>query len=188
MRLTKAFIAGLATMLLVGCGSAVYTIDTVNAPVLGDPGAPHVLVVYSDFECPFCKRTAFRLKRFIADHPDRVRLYFKHYPLRQHRFAMKAAIAAEAARRQNKFWQMHDLIFANADNLDEGTFERLASEIRLDIEQFRKDMESPAVKRQVTADRDEGEALGLWGTPFFVLDGKPYDGSVETLIERLKRE
>jgi protein-disulfide isomerase len=123
----------------------------------------------------------------VGDHPDRAAIYFKHYPLTQHRFAKKAARAAEAARLQGRFWEMHDQLFSHQGGLNDGIFSALAEEIGLDVVKFEQDMGSKEVRSKIASDREEGETLGLWGTPFFVLDGAPFNGSLEALFLRLKQ-
>jgi protein-disulfide isomerase len=177
-----------ASLCLAGaCGSVHQRIDVEETPVMGDRHAPHVLVVYSDFECPYCKRTARALRRFVDVHPDRAVVYFKYFPLRQHIHSQRAAQAAEAARLQGKFWEMHDLIFSHAGGLDREIFVTFAADIGLDVDQFQKDWMSKAVLDRIASDRAEGDALGLWGTPFFILDGTPFNGRLEELLERMKQ-
>jgi protein-disulfide isomerase len=173
-------------VLLFGCGSVGQRLDTVKTPMMGDSSAPHVLVVFSDFECPFCKSAARSLKALSKAHPRNAAIYFKHFPLPQHRMAEKAAFAAEAAHRQGKFWQMHDMIFAHAGRLTPGIFEGFARKLELDVVKFNTDMTHPDVAERVAADKREGERLGLLGTPFFVLDGRPFDGRFSDLLEQLK--
>lgn len=178
----------LALFWFVGCGPTIQSIDVGQTPVMGDVDASHVLVVFSDFECPFCKHAAFTLKHFSDQNPKSAAIYFKHFPLRQHRMAHQAALAAEAARRQGKFWEMHDIIFEHADQLERDEFKQFAMDIGLDVDKFVKDIEHPEVAARIAADRQEGEDLGLLGTPFFVLDGKPFDGRMSELLARLKSE
>ena len=178
---------GFLVWLIAACGSVVYTVPVADAPMMGDKGAPHQLAVYSDFECPFCKRTAAALKEFAMTHPKRAAIYFKHYPLRQHPHSMRAARAAEAAHLQGKFWEMHDLIFAHQGGLNDGIFIQLAEQLGLDVAKFEADMKSETASARVASDMSEAEAIGLWGTPFFVLDGAPFNGRLSELLSRLQR-
>lgn len=188
MGFIRAYPFLLAVYLATGCGSTTQAISVGQTPVMGDVHASHVLVVFSDFQCPFCKSVAFTLKRFTDQNPKSVAIYFKHFPLRRHRMAYHAALAAEAARRQGKFWEMHDMIFAHADQLEMDKFEQFAVNIGLDIQKFIEDINRPEVAARIAADRQEGEELGLLGTPFLVLDGKPFDGRISELLARLKSE
>ena len=171
---------------LWGCGAARTVIHTADTPMMGEKSAPHVLVVYSDFQCPFCKQAAMMLQQFVARHPKDAAIYFKHFPLRQHPMAYRAALAAQAANLQGQFWPMHDLIFANAGGLTPHRFVQFAKTIGLDVEKFNVDIESDAVVARIAADKQEGEDLGLQGTPFFVLDGKPFDGRMSALLTKLE--
>ena len=148
-----------------------------EAPRLGPEGAPTEIVVYSDFQCGFCKRAAAELNRLHTRYPARLEVRFKHFPIEYHEQATNAARAAEAARLQGKFWEMHDLLFANAGGLDEKIYTVLARRIGLDVTKFEKDLASPEVAARVAADKAEGEAIGVDGTPFFVVNKRPFYGS-----------
>jgi protein-disulfide isomerase len=179
-------IRALAVAVLVGLAAAACgkysTIDLREAPRLGPEGARTEIVVYSDFQCGFCKRAASELNRLHAKHPGRLEVRFKHYPIEYHEQATNAAQAAEAARLQGKFWEMHDLLFANAGNLGrEGIYSELAKRLGLDLEKFEKDRASPEVAAHVAADRAEGDAIGVDGTPFFLVDKRPFYGSYSDL-------
>lgn len=184
MKSTTLAVAVLAVLAASACGK-YSTIDLREAPLLGPNGAPTEIVVYSDFQCGFCKRAASELTRLHAKYPARLEVRFKHYPLEYHEQATNAAHAAEAARLQGKFWEMHDLLFANAGNLGkEGIYAELAARIGLDVARFEKEFASPATKAHVAADRAEGDAIGVDGTPFFLVNKRPFYGSYADL-ERL---
>jgi protein-disulfide isomerase len=168
-----ALLLGLAA---ASCGK-YSTIDLREAPRLGPEGAPTEIIVYSDFQCGFCKRAASELKRLHAKYPARLEVRYKHYPLAYHEQAMHAALAAEAARLQGKFWEMHDLLFANAGSLDDKIYAELAGRIGLDVARFEHDFAAPETKAHVEADKAEGDAIGVDGTPFFVINKRPFYGS-----------
>jgi protein-disulfide isomerase len=102
---------------------------------------------------------------------------YKHYPLPYHEQATNAALAAEAARLQGKFWEMHDLLFANSGRLDDKIYAELAGRIGLDVARFAKDFAAPETAAHVNADKAEGDAIGVDGTPFFVINKRPFYGS-----------
>ena len=169
------------------CGARTYSIAINDTAEAGTKGAPFEVVVYSDFQCPYCRAAAMAFNAFLEKNPTQLHLYFKHFPLRQHPFAEKAAAAAEAARLQGKFWQMHDLIFNNQTSLSDESFMEYAGMLGLDVERFHKDMRSDAVAARIASDRAEGEALGLDGTPFLVVNGARYNGSFYDLIQDIAR-
>ena len=97
----------------VSCSSAPAPrqISISTAPMLGQDGARTELIIFSDFQCAFCKKAAREIHRLLRVHPNKLKVYFKYYPLSYHPYGQKAAQAAEAAKRQGKFWEMHDIMF-----------------------------------------------------------------------------
>jgi protein-disulfide isomerase len=135
------------------------------------------VVAFSDFQCPFCARVNPTLAKLLADYPGKVRVAFKHMPLRIHPDAPAAHAAAEAAGRQGKFWEMHDKIFANQRELTPEKFKQYAAELNLDAALFEKDSADPAIKAKIDADLKEAEKLGVAGTPAFFINGKYLSGA-----------
>ena len=122
-----------------------------------------------------------------------MRIVFKHMPLSIHPKAPAAHAAAEAAHRQGKFWEMHDKIFENQREMSPEKYVGYATEIGLDVEQFKRDVVDADVNRKVDADAKEAAALGVTGTPAFFINGKflsgarPFDAFKEIIDEELKR-
>ena len=104
-------------------------------------------------------------------------MVFKNQPLPFHPNAMPAAKAAMAANEQGKFWQMHDLLFANQRDLGEPAYEKYAQQLGLNLEKFKADMASPKVADEIAADSKEGQSLGANGTPTFFIDGRELVGA-----------
>jgi protein-disulfide isomerase len=181
-----ALAALLAAALLVGCPQNKVAVDLRDAARRGPAGAPYEVVVFSDFQCPFCKRAAAELRRIHVGKPGRVAIYFKHFPLEYHPEALSAARAAEAARLQGRFWEMHDLLFEHARELHPGIYAAMAEKLGLDVARFEADMSSFAVQNRVAADIAEGDALGVDGVPFFLLNRVPFRGSYADLAEELE--
>jgi len=152
---------------------------------MGSNDAPNEIVVFSDFQCPFCKKAAVEMKRLSKKYPNKFRLYFKHFPLSYHAQSQKAARAAEAARIQGKFWQMHDLLFEYAQELNDKIYLKLAAKLKLDTEKFSRDFESFKTVNRISADRAEGEILGVDGTPYFIINGTPLTGSYTKIEQKL---
>jgi protein-disulfide isomerase len=144
----------------------------------GSSKAQVTIVEFSDFQCPFCSRVLPTLDRLIKEYPDKIRVFFKHNPLPFHSDAPLAAQAAVAAEAQGKFWQMHDILFKNQQNIKRPDLEKYAKEIGLDVEKFKKDIDSPATKKRVDDDTELGKKLGVQGTPNFFINGRPLRGAV----------
>ena len=146
-------------------------------PALG-PRSPVVTVVeFSDFQCPFCSRAVGTLKDVEQAHPAEVRIVFKHLPLPFHPNAVPAALAAEAAREQGKFWEMHDKLFANGQSLSGPAYEALAKEIGLDMGRFQAAVAAPSTRKRVEEDLAIASAVGVTGTPTFVVNGEVVVGA-----------
>lgn len=105
-----------------------------------------------------------------------MRFVYKNYPLPFHKNAMPAAKAAVAAGKQGKFWEMHDKIFENSRTLNDDFYAKAAGEIGLDVEKFKKDMESPEVKKIIDDEMKEARVAGVRGTPTIFINGKKPQG------------
>jgi len=161
--------------------AARVTIDKLNlarAPVRGQAQAPVTIIEFSDLQCPFCARVTPTLRELMKQYPDQVRWVFKSFPLGFHADSPLAHAAALAAQRQGKFWEMHDLIFANQRNLKRDNLLAEAVSLNLDMDKFRADLDSADVKQQLEADKKEGEGLGVNGTPAFYINGKSFSGAM----------
>ena len=171
-----------------------YSVNTKGSPRRGPEKAQLEVVEFSDFQCPFCSRVNPTLNQINEEYGDQVAIVFKHLPLRMHSKAPAAHAAAEAAHRQGKFWEMHDLIFANQRELTQQKYEEYAQQIGLDMDRFRKDAASPAVKKKVDADAAEAARLGVTGTPGFFVNGrfvsgaKPFESFKQLIDEELKEK
>lgn len=153
-------------------------IATGSSPKRGPQGAKITIVEFSDFECPYCAKAVVEITALMAAFPHDVKLVFKQFPLDMHPHALMAAEAALAANDQGKFWEMHDVLFANARNLSQQSIFALAKGLGLDMIRFTRDMESGRFRKVVEADVAEGDKLGVYGTPSLFIDGKPYHGPV----------
>ena len=171
---------------LAGCPQNKVAVDLRNATRLGPEGAPYEIVVFSDFQCPFCKRAADELKRIHIAKPGRVKIYFKHCPLEYHPQSVNAALAAEAARLQGKFWEMHDLLFEYSAELHDGIYPAMAEKLGIDVARFEQDMASFEVQNRVAADVAESDVLGVDAVPYFLLNRVPYRGTYSDLTEELE--
>ena len=138
------------------------------------------IVEYADFECPYCGRAFAALKQISAALAGDVRVAFRNFPLTHlHAHALAAAQAAEAAAIQGRFWDMHDLLFAHQDALDDLALARYAQSLGLDLDRFAEDFESGAVLSRIESDVRSGSRIGVRGTPTFFVNGERYEGSSE---------
>jgi protein-disulfide isomerase len=138
--------------------------------------SPVVLEEYGDYQCPPCGQLYPELKQIEHEYGDQVQIVFHHFPLTKiHKNAMAAAHAAEAARNQNRFWEMHDRLYRNqkewVDQEDpRPIFLSYARQLNLKVEQFTSDMDSNLVDQRISADIQRGTAAGVTGTPTVFID------------------
>jgi protein-disulfide isomerase len=137
------------------------------------------IVVYSDFQCPFCAQFAPSARALQSDGVDGMKttVTFKNFPLSIHPNAQLAHQAGMAAKEQGKFWEMHDLLFGNQHRVERADLIGYAQKIGLDIRRFERDMDSDRVKQVIAADVADGAKVGVTGTPSFLINGKIYSGS-----------
>ena len=139
--------------------------------------SPVVLEEYGDYQCPPCGALYPILKQIEAEYGNQLKIVFHHFPLaKMHKNAMMAARAAEAARNQNKFWEMHDRLYRTQNDwkdLDDPrpTFIQYARELGMNADRFARDLDSPEVEQRITDDMQKGTGLGVTGTPTVFIDG-----------------
>ena len=147
-------------------------IDITGAPVRGKADAPVTLVVFSDFECPWCAKLEPLLAQLLAANADTVRVVFKHLPLPMHPQAEPAALAAIAAQRQGKFWEMHDALFA-VQQWTPAAVTETATRIKLDMTRFQADLNSQETRMQLAKDKADAQAAEVAATPSVFVNGRP---------------
>ncbi len=152
-------------------------VDIGNAPTYGSKNAKVKIVVFSDFECPFCGRVNPSIEEAKKTYGDKISVSFKQFPLPFHPNAKPAAIASLAAHRQGKFWEMHDKLFANQKALKPADLESYATDLGLDMAKFKKDMADPVLAKQVDADMAAGQKIGVRGTPASFVNGIMVSGA-----------
>ena len=138
------------------------------------------LVEFADYECPACGAMYPVLKQLLNQYPGELNLIYRNFPIPGHLNEMPAALAAEAAGRQGKFWEMHDLIFESQQkwvDLQDPTsyFASIAQSLGLDMVKFGKDLADPTLKQRITDDAADADKLGVTGTPTMFLNGKKLD-------------
>ena len=164
-----------------------------GTPVKGAPNAPVTIIEYTDFQCPYCSRGAKTIEQILKKYEGKVRVAFKNLPLEMHKQALPAAKAALAAHKQGKFWPYHDLLFANARELDDAMLVKFAKDLSLNIEQFNRDRQSDEIAKQVEADKAQAAKLNFRSTPMFIANGVIIKGAQQPrhfsmVIERLLKE
>ena len=158
--------------------------------VLGGAHAPVTIVEYGDFECPNCRQAAPAVKLILEHFPGKVRLVWRHFPLEGvHPHALNAALAAEAAGAQGRFWPMHDVLFENQAHLKTNHLRGYARRLELDAARFEADMEGQVYLQRVREQAESGEKSGARGTPTFFVNGSIQDVSfgLQALRERVAK-
>jgi protein-disulfide isomerase len=150
-----------------------YDIPAGNSPTKGPADAPITIIEFSDYQCPFCSKAEPLVKEALDAYPTKARVVFKHFPLTSiHPNAMPAALAAAAAQKQGKFWEMHEKLFANQRELSPEQIKKYAAEVGLDVAKFEADSQSDEVKQQVQQDMQLAQKVGVRGTPTIFVNGK----------------
>ena len=165
-----------------GSDNLAITVSAINDDenIKGDKEALATLIEYSDFQCPACGSYYPIVKKVSEDLSAKVRFAYRHFPLPQHKNAKLAATVAEAAGKQGKFWEMHDLIFQNQSDWSEDKnaailFAKYAQDIGLDLARFQTDIASDDIKAKIENDYKSGVKAGVNSTPSFFLNGKKMD-------------
>ncbi len=148
--------------------------------IQGNKNAAIELVEYGDYQCPHCGRAYPIIKSIQEKMGDKLKFVFRNFPLAEvHPNATNAAVAAEAAALQGKFWEMHDIIFEHQEHLGDSHLVKYAARIGLDVAKFTVDFETPAVLDKVEGDFESGALSGVNGTPTFFINGERYNRSWE---------
>ncbi len=157
--------------------SKLYDVPVGDSPTRGPDTAKVTIVVACDFECGYCRRVQPTLQRVRETYGNSVRLVFKHNPIPFHKDAMNAALASEAAHKQDEFWPMHDLLLNHQEQLGAERYLEFAQQLGLDLSRFETDMKSPALRQRVEADRRLVRSIGGQGTPSFWVNGRFFNGA-----------
>ena len=190
-------IVGVVALLAIGSGTLFYrSKKAANPPLtitktetensgevvhtLGPDHAAVTLEEFGDYQCPPCGHLSEPINKLQKQY--NLKVIFRNFPLAAHRWAKDAAYAAEAAGRQGKFWQMHDLLFREqpvwSQSMDaRALFQAYAGMLQLDISKFRQDMDDPEILRQVEIDQHRGAAIGVKTTPTIFLNNQAVPGS-----------
>jgi protein-disulfide isomerase len=155
-------------------------LTNTNDHIQGFPEATIELIQYGDFQDPGCVRAYPIIKMLQQNFGKSLRFVFRHFPLSdRHEYALPAAIATEAAARQDKFWEMHDLIFEKQPYLNEYALLEFGMQLRLKLPAFKKDLLDPVIAEKVKAHFDSGIRYGVQQTPCFFINGEKFCGELD---------
>ena len=146
-------------------------------PVLGKKDAKVTIVIFSDFECPFCGKLVPTMDQIKKEYGEDVRFVFKQHPLSFHKKARLAAAASLAANEQGKFWEYHDLLFENRKAMDRADLIRYAEQLGLDVAVFEKSMDAPDKEASIKEDMLAAQKIGVRGTPHSFVNGRRIKGA-----------
>lgn len=148
--------------------------------ITGNTKGTVTLVEYGDFQCPSCGEAYPIVKEILKRKGDILKFIFRNFPLYQiHPNALHAAYATESAGKQNKFWEMHDILLENQEHLEDKDLQQYAKDLSLDINQFTKDMKSDEIAKKVEEDINGAIKSGVNATPTFFVNGISFDKSTE---------
>ena len=156
-----------------------------NLPPRGNPDAKIKLIEFGDFQCPACKASHPIINKILQDYSGKIVLYYRNFPLSMHKNSFIAAVAAECANEQGKFWEYHDILFDNQNNLDKENLEKYAKNIGLNEEQFNLCLDNEKTKEFVLTDVNDAKKLNLKGTPTFFINGREVFGGNEQELRKL---
>ncbi|MFZ2620801.1 MAG: DsbA family protein [Alphaproteobacteria bacterium] len=148
-----------------------------HTPVSGSANAPITIIEFSEFECPFCGRAQPTLQALREKYKGKIRFAYKHMPLSFHKNAMPAAQAAQAAHMQGKFWEFSQDMWQNQSRLSDKLYVQTAEKLGLNMAKFNADRASSAVAKIVADAQESGAAMGVQGTPHFLVNGEELSGA-----------
>ncbi|NNF99962.1 MAG: thioredoxin domain-containing protein [Desulfobacteraceae bacterium] len=150
-------------------------IDITGSPFKGTENAPVVIVDFSDFQCPYCAKLTTVFDQLLSLYPEKIKIVFKNYPLRSHRFAYKAATLAMAAHTKDMFWPVHDRMMENYNRINDEVISDIRKEFGLDTPEIDQLMNSNQIQMQVRKDAIDGQNAGVRGTPTIFINGRRLD-------------
>ncbi|CAM3740863.1 DsbA family protein [Flavobacterium chungbukense] len=152
--------------------------------IQGKKNAKIVIVEYGDYQCPYCGAAYPILKEMMKKYGERIQFIFRNFPLSEmHKYARSAAIVAEAAALQGKFWEMHDAIYENQEYLSETFLLELAEKLELDPHQLNIDIKKSELASKVDSDFESGVLSGVNGTPSFFVNGRKFNAGADDLMQ-----
>jgi thiol-disulfide isomerase/thioredoxin len=153
-------------------------IDVSQAPSKGASSGRVKIVEFADYQCSHCKEAQPLMQQLLAKYPSDVTVYFKHFPITSNN-ALNAALAAAAAQKQGKFWELSEKIWENWEHLTPAVLEGLAKETSLDFSRWYADVGSEEVRAHVKLDKDEARSLEIHRTPGIFINGRRYSDEID---------
>lgn len=153
-------------------------------PAMGNAEAPVTIIQFAEFQCPYCGRARESIEEVQKNYEGKVRFVFRDFPLGFHDRAVPAAVAANCAEPQGKYWQYHDALMTNQRALEEADLQRVARDTQLDMDKWETCRKDPAVEAEIRKDMEDGNKAGVSGTPAFFINGVFLNGALP--YERFK--
>jgi len=168
----------------------IWDIPDAESPVFGNTKNPKLTIVeFTEFQCPYCSNVAPVIEGLMKKYPNDIKFVYKHFPLSFHTNAPAAAAASIAAQNQGKFWEFRYALAPHFRDLTQETFEKVAKEVGLDMEKFKKDMVLDSAKqKRINEEFQLGVKIGVQGTPNFYINGKRQDRFSVELVEKMLQE
>lgn len=166
-----------------------FDVSVDDDPSMGPADAPITIIQFAEYQCGYCGKAQETLDEVEKNYPGKTRLVFRDFPLNFHDRAIPAAIAANCAEKQGKYWEVHGMLMSNQRALEEADLERTAREAKLDIEKWQACRQDPSVEAEVKKDMEDGAKAGVQGTPAFFINGlfingaQPYE-RFKSIIDR----
>ena len=159
-------------------------------PMMGVKDAPITIVQFAEYQCPYCGKAGESIDRVMEEYAGKVQMVYRDFPLSFHPRAVPAAVAANCAGEQDKYWEMHKLLMSNQRALEEGDLVAHAQTLELDMAKWNTCREDPAQAAEVQADMEAGAEAGVSGTPAFFINGIMLSGALpfEQFKEVIDRE
>lgn len=169
---TRLFTKYAVKVLLKKPEPPVQNISTDDDPAQGSANAPVTVVMFSDFQCPACSATHPVLKKVLAEYPGKIRFVVRDFPLTSiHENAFRAALAANAANAQGKFFEYTELLYTHQNTLDAASLSKYAAQLGLNVKQFELDLSLEKTAAEIRKDMADGRAYGITGTPTIFVNG-----------------
>jgi protein-disulfide isomerase len=163
---------------------AVHDVAIDGAPARGDARAPVTVVLFSDFESPYCVKAEATMRALEVAYSGKLKVVFRHHPLPMHEHARLAARASLAADEQGRFWEYHDALVAHRDALDRASLDGYAASLGLDARRFARDLDDPRIEARVLADEAQAAALHVEGAPIAFVNGRRISGAQPLAVYR----
>lgn len=166
-----------------------FEVSIDDDPMKGNKDAKVTIVQFAEFQCPYCGKARDTVDQVLKDYDGKVRMVFRDFPLANHGRATPAAVAANCAGKQGKYWELFDQMMTNQRALEDADLERYATAAGVNLETWKTCLQDPAEEAEVMADQQAGAALGVSGTPAFFINGimlsgaLPYD-QFKAIIDR----